>query len=151
MRAVAILFIVLLGTAQADPLPAPELPTLVAENMYQCGSMEVAIYASGFAHFNRVDFCGSVPNEINLRRISPETLATIDRAIEGSAFESLPPNIRSPLVSTDESLYLITLNRPGHTCKVDITDPERLSENKLARRFMEVWAAIEKAVPELAE
>jgi hypothetical protein len=135
-----IAFLLVLMTAAA------EQPMIDGELSGQCEVEDIAIYASGFAHFTVSNSCGTAPHEFTsgLRQLSGAQLQKLEAAIIRSDFDSLPERIEPDpnVVGTEEDLFTIRVRRSGISKRVHAFALDRARDTNAAARFQALWAAV---------
>ncbi len=129
-------------------MTSPEPAMLTAEHSGQCGISHVAIYASGFVHRYVSNTCGtaSPKPESSLRRLEPADLEALKHAIQESGFGALPDTIEPDphVVVTEEPILTITVRQNGRLKKVSAYRLDQAVNKTAAKRFLAVWAAVER-------
>jgi hypothetical protein len=136
--------VIALLLALAFAAPA-ERPIVDAELSDQCGISSVAIYASGFAHFQASNTCGTAEEFTSgLRRMSSADLKGVEAAIAAAGFDSLPGSIApDPKVAvTEEDVFSIRVWLGGTAKRVDAFGLERALNKGAAQRFQALWRAV---------
>jgi hypothetical protein len=127
-----------------------ERPMAELEVSGGCGIEHVAVYSSGFAHFEKSDTCGTSASGSGLRRISDADLQNVRAAIAASAFETLPTQIQPDprVVGTEEDLFTVRVWRNGTAKEVQGFALDRATDQQAATRFKALCIALEKFGPE---
>ena len=132
--------------ALATLVPA-ERPIIDAELSGQCEISEVAVYASGFAHFQVTNSCGTAPEEFTsgLRKVSASELKSLKESIDKARFSSLPESIEPDpkTVSTEEDVFSIRVWSKGVAKRVHAFGLDRTEDRGSAERFQALWAAVQ--------
>ena len=132
--------------ALAFAVPA-ERPIIDAELSSQCEISSVAIYASGFAHFQATNTCGTAEEFTSgLRPMSPADLKGVEAAIVAAGFDSLPGSIAPDpkVIASEEDVFSIRVWHAGSTKRVDAFGLERALDKGAAQRFQALWRAVAK-------
>ena len=122
-----------------------ERPIIDAELSSQCEISSVAIYVSGFAHFQATTTCGTAEEFTSgLRPLSPADLKMVEAAIAAARFDSLPGSIAPDpkVVATEEDVFSIRVWRAGSSKRVDAFGLERALDTSAAQRFQALWLAV---------
>jgi hypothetical protein len=130
------------------PLASPEPAMLTAEHSTQCGVSHIAIYASGFAHRYVSNTCGTVSPRpaSSLRRLKPEDLEELKRALQESGFDALPNAIEPDphVVGTEEAIFTIAVRQNGHVKQVSGYRLDQAVNKRAAQQFLAIWATVER-------
>jgi hypothetical protein len=122
-----------------------------AELSSQCEVRHVAIYASGFAHLQSSNTCRSLKSDeaAILRRISQDDIRALRHTIESSHFESLPAEIEPDpsTARTEEEVLTISVRLAGVEKRVRAYGLDRPTDHDAAKRFQQVWAAVNQFFP----
>jgi hypothetical protein len=135
-------------------LSPAERPIVDAKLHGPCEVSEVTIYASGFAHFQVSNSCGTgtAPEEFTagLRKISGAELQQVEAAIAKSRFGSLPelitPDRRVP--SSPKDVFSIRVWRNGVAKRVLACGLDRARDKGAAQHFQALWAAVVQLGPQ---
>ena len=123
-----------------------------AELSSQCEMREVAVYASGFAHFRVANSCGTASEEFTsgLRKVSVAELQKLQAEIVRTGFDSLPEKIEPDpnVVGTEEDLFSIRVWRKGVAKRVNAFGLDRALDKGAAQRFQALWKAVQQYGPE---
>jgi hypothetical protein len=130
----------------------PEMAIVTIERSSQCGSWEVAVYTSGFAHAHSTGSCSNKSRDKStLRRVSAGQLRKLSQAIKDATFETLPASLEPDTIVTDEDVLTITVRTAGNEKAVRAFGLDRLKDRALVRRFLAVWDAVNAIAPEPSE
>ena len=125
-----------------------ERPIVDTELSGLCETSSVAVYASGFAHFQVSDSCGSPPGEFTsgLRKVSRADLQKLKTEIVKAGFDSLPESIEPDrsLITTEEEVFSIRVWHNGIAKRVQAFGLDRAQDKGAAQRFQALWAAVAK-------
>ena len=150
MRLITVGFLVTLVVSSA--FGGEEKPILEVERMVWCGpGWYTAIYASGFANRRIQDTCVHPGTSSRLIRLSKAQLKSLAEEIQRQHFCSLPKSIDPGITSTDPDVLSITVNLESDECKVSASELDQIKDRAIANRFMTVWNAITRVVPETAQ
>lgn len=123
-------------------------PLVEAELSSQCAIEHIAIYSTGYAHFDVSNSCGTAPESFKsgLRQVTSKELERVSATIRAAKFESLPERIEPDpnVVSTEEDLFLLRVWRDGIAKEVSAFGLERAADPGAAQRFQKVWAVVEQ-------
>src|SRR6478736_3961781 len=90
---------------------AVQRPMVEAELSGQCQTEHLAVYLSGFAHFDVANSCGSSGDSFKsgLREVTAKELKNLSETIAAVHFESLPDRIEPDphVVGSEEDLFLM--------------------------------------------
>ena len=106
------------------------------------------VYASGFAHFEVMNTCGSAAFSFQsgLRKITADEVDRLKTIVANAKVESLPARIEPPanLVTTEETVLGLRVWIKGEMREIIAYGVDRAENQDAVRRFQSVRQAVEK-------
>lgn len=123
-----------------------------AEHSVYCGAIwKVAFYKTGFVHEDLSNNCGETSNTYSkLHPLSEKQLQELQKTIDEMKFNELPKSIEPTTFIGDEDVFIIKIHQSKGTKIVSAFGLDRASNRDHARRFIEVWKAMNTIVKEPA-
>ncbi len=151
MKTILLLAAVIGSTGPQPAAAVVEQPMLEAEYSSQCGSRDLAIYASGFAHLTVTNFCGTSSKGFpltTLRSVSPESITTLQHLVTSANFASISTELGPRMATIDGPMFSVTVRGNNSLHRVVAVDLDRMKDNDEASRFQLIWQALERLVPD---
>ena len=134
-------------------LGAVEQPIAESEVMGQCETSHVAVYSSGYAHFEVTNTCGTsaFSFQSGLRKIMTKDVENLKSILARARVGSLPARIKPPRdrITTGETVLGLRVWQKGEMKEVIAYGIDRAEDRDAAHRFKLARQAVERLGPEV--